>query len=368
MVKSKSKRVIYKNKSKRSKLKRSKSKRSKSKRSKSKRSKIQNGGNDFDVIHTVNITEYEGEIVTYGLVSCTSIFWHWKGKNYLVHTHSLQEGDASNAYNQALEKMKSLNVKKITIHVYYGRYKLNEEGFTSYCKDNGIIVNYKHYDARRILYFIGLTSEGILISSPMNNSTMEKYVLREIEQTDYFKKMYEYILKNNIIIKPYEIITQSIDSEENLEIFLEMYDKYNPLYKQFLHKIIEYRSQKYVVYHIYKNEGSLNCYLYDKKQVYIINGLNTINIKPDVKDVKLSAEQDEYLENENYLNAIHFLFRTVKLINPEKSDINTRWCVYDINKRTGLLKCRNIKNINDPIKYFDTPTENISYKNVELAS
>lgn len=314
MSKSKNKRVIYKNKSKRNKTKKNNTKKNKN--------KIQNGGNDFDVVHTVDITEYEGEVVTYGLVSCTSIFWHWKDKkkNYLVHTHSLQEGDATNAYNQALYKMRLLNVKDITIYVYYGTYKLNEKLFSSYCESNNITIKYNHYSGLR-LYFIGLTKEGILISSPISNSSMKKYVLREIEQTDYYKNIYKYILEKNIDIQPYEIIENAINSEELVLDILISNNKYNPLYEQFLHKIIEFDTKKYVVYNIYKNDGSLNCYLYNKDKDYIIDGKFTISIKPDIKDVKISDEQDKYLENKNYLNAIHFLFRTVKLKDPPKLHI-----------------------------------------------
>jgi len=207
MAKSKTKRVTHKKKTKKNNTKKNNTKKNKN--------KIQNGGNDFDVVHTINITEFPKEVVTYGLVSCTSIFWHWKDKNYLVHTHSLQEGDAYNSYNQALYKMTELEVKNITIYVYYGTAKLNEIKFTNYCEKNKITVKYNHYIGLEI-YFIGLKKDGTLISSPITNSTMEQYVMREIKQTDYYNNMYTHILKNNINIKPYEIITYGITNEEIL--------------------------------------------------------------------------------------------------------------------------------------------------------
>ena len=106
----------------------------------------------------------------------------------------------------------------------------------------------------------------------------------------------------------------------------------------------------------------MNCYLYNKDKDYIIDGKFTISIKPDIKDVKISDEQDKYLENVDYLNAIHFLFRTVKLKYPPKLHVSTRWRVYDIHKLTGLLKW---KYINNSFR-LNTP-DAIEYSKVELA-
>lgn len=141
---------------------------------------IQKGGinnNNFEVVHTIDITEFNGEVVTFGLVSCTSIFWHWEGKNYLVHTHSLQEGDPHNAYNQALGKMKELKVKNITIYVYYGTGTLNEQKFKKYCLDNNIKLIFKHYTGTTFDH-IGLSANGNLIerkSKQMEEEQRQKY-------------------------------------------------------------------------------------------------------------------------------------------------------------------------------------------------
>ena len=77
--------------------------------------------------------------------------------------------------------MTELEVKNITIYVYYGTAKLNEIKFTNYCEKNKITVKYNHYSGLEI-YFIGLKKDGTLISSPITNSTMEQYVMREIKQ------------------------------------------------------------------------------------------------------------------------------------------------------------------------------------------
>ena len=154
----------------------------------------QKGGDDnFEVVHTINITEFSGEVVTYGLVSCTSIFWHWKNKNYMVHTHSLQEGDPHNSYNRAVNKMETLEVKDINIYIYYGTAKLDELKFESFCKRNNINCIYKKYENIEHLLFIGLTKDGKLIESSDPKSNY-MYIIREIQQTKEYDMLYNYIL------------------------------------------------------------------------------------------------------------------------------------------------------------------------------
>lgn len=175
------------------------------KNKKNTKKRVQRGGvikdkGNAKVVHTVNITEYNGAVVTYGLVSCTSIFWHWKGKNYLVHTHSLREGDDNNAYNQALGKMKKMEVKNITIYVYFGTAKINEQTFEKYCLDNNIKLIYKHYN-KMLFIHIGLSADGKLIETiGEREKEYVKQQEKEKEKQEY-KKLKAISFRNKVVKK-----------------------------------------------------------------------------------------------------------------------------------------------------------------------
>ena len=146
----------------------------KSKKNKKNNIKPKRGGVRVDV--TNDIIEYEGEVLTNGLVSCMSIFWHdpKKKKNFLGHgsCREIQLRDY-HLLTQLQEKLKIQheNIKEIYIYVpEAGQLSSDENKLLDELKDTykEIKFNIKVYysytpNNRGEDYLIGLSETGKLI-------------------------------------------------------------------------------------------------------------------------------------------------------------------------------------------------------------
>ena len=144
------------------------------------------GGNNIEIVHVSSLKEYTTSVVTYGLVSCISIFWHCNGKNYLVHSSELQEETGDTAYHESLFKMRELELKDAKVYVYVGTMFLEVTEFEEYTENNNIeVIKMYYYDES----FIGLTEDGLLIDVEFGDETKKKKELWEIKHAEIGNKI-----------------------------------------------------------------------------------------------------------------------------------------------------------------------------------
>lgn len=123
---------------------------------------------DMKIVHVTNdIIEYSGTLLTYGLVSCLVIFWHYKDKNYLIHaserTIFLPNGH-EHQYHPLVEAFEQISLipEKINVYIYSAvgmsddEYRFLEKYDSRY---NIIALGYNPLTEG----LIGLTKDGQLV-------------------------------------------------------------------------------------------------------------------------------------------------------------------------------------------------------------
>jgi len=146
----------------------------KSKKNKKNNIKPKRGG---EIVHTTDIEEYKSEVLTYGLVSCISIFWHnTKTKtNFLGHDSERQISQDYHLLNKLKEILKTQHefINEIYIYSPIGIFR-GENELIDKLKNEYKKIDFKikfYHNSFNIIrseegkedYLIGLSETGELI-------------------------------------------------------------------------------------------------------------------------------------------------------------------------------------------------------------
>ena len=125
--------------------------------------------NDEKIVHVNNeVVEYSGKLLTYGLVSCMAVFWHYKNKNYLIHASERRiylRNSEEHMYHPLIKAFGYISQipEKIDVYIYSAMRFFDEENKFLQKYDDKYNILKMHYDPHRL---IGLTKEGKLIDIP----------------------------------------------------------------------------------------------------------------------------------------------------------------------------------------------------------
>ena len=103
----------------------------KSKKNKKNNIKPKRGG---EIVHTTDIKEYEGEVLTSGLIACISIFWHNTNTktNFLGHDSERQISQDYHLLNKLEEILKTQHEFINEIYIFYIMFSFRRRYFEYY--------------------------------------------------------------------------------------------------------------------------------------------------------------------------------------------------------------------------------------------